>query len=98
MDLRMTSHISPLRSLVKREILFITSIVHGLDAFDKKKTLFKHFLALPGPKTRIYLTLETLLNKTKIYRQDVSSTYDNIFSLSLHVPRDTEWGLLEECT
>ena len=39
MDLRMTSHISPLRSLVKREILFITSIVHGPDAFDKEKAL-----------------------------------------------------------
>ena len=97
MNLRMTSHISPLRSLDNREILFITSIVHGLDAFDKK-ALFKHFLALPGANRRIYLTLEIFLNKTKIYRQDVSSTYDNIFSLSLHVPRDTEWGLLEECT
>ena len=51
MDLRMTSHISPLRRLVKREILFITSIVHGLDAFDKKK---KHYLNTslhcPGPR------------------------------------------------
>ena len=33
---RMTSHISPLRSLVSREMLFITCSVHGLGAFDKK--------------------------------------------------------------
>ena len=89
MDLRMTSHISPLRSLVSREMLFITCSVHGLGAFDKKSIILTFTCIARGQQTNSFNVGDLFSIKPKYIGKTFSASIIAYF-LSLF-PRDTEW-------